>query len=92
MPSPPVLRLEDLGQIDDSVLNQQQLTRLRRIMDFEGNSAYLDERGIFNDEGMLYDEKVNKSILRRFGRIFPRCIQQTAFKCLNIIYIAQMFH
>ena len=54
-PRGPALRLEDLGQIDDSVLNQQQLTRLRRIMDFEGNPAYLDERGIFNDEGMLYD-------------------------------------
>ena len=54
-PRGPALRLEDLGQIDDSVLNQQQLTRLRRIMDFEGNPAYIDERGIFNDEGMLYD-------------------------------------
>lgn len=54
-PRGPALRLEDLGQIDDSVLNQQQLIRLRRIMDFEGNPAYLDERGIFNDEGMLYD-------------------------------------
>ena len=49
------LRLEDLGQIDDSVLNQQQLRRLRRIMDFEGNPFYLDETGIFGEEGMLYD-------------------------------------
>ncbi len=55
MPSPPVLRLEDLGPINDDVLNQQQLGRLRRVMDPDGNSAYLDERGIFNDEGMLYD-------------------------------------
>ena len=54
-PSPPALRLEDLGQNDDSVLNQQQLRRLRRVMDPDGNFAYLDERGIFNDEGMLYD-------------------------------------
>jgi hypothetical protein len=54
-PRGPALRLEDLGPINDDVLNQQQLGRLRRVMDPDGNFAYLDERGIFNDEGMLYD-------------------------------------
>ena len=59
-PIGPQLRLEDLGQIDDSVLNPQQLARLRRIVDYEDTPAYLDEEGIFGDNGMLYDQNGEK--------------------------------